>query len=61
MTTENTFCQPSSEWVHFSKSGKAEVAKGGGWTTLFMCSRYSGTLTPTAPTDIKLRETFAFF
>ena len=26
-----------------------------------LCPRYSGTLTPTAPTDVRLWETFTFF
>ena len=56
-----TLCQPSSEWVPFFELGKAKAAKGKGWIPpLILCPRYSGTLTPTAPTAIRLWKTFTF-
>ena len=42
--------------------GKAKAVKGQGWVPPFIsCAEDSGTLTPTAPTDIRLREIFTFF
>ena len=42
----------------FFELGKDKAAKGAGWAQL--CLRYSGTLTPTAPTAIRLWDTFTF-
>ena len=47
----------------FLELGKAKAAKGEGWAPPFimmLCPRYSGTLTPTAPTAIRLWNTFTF-
>ena len=46
----------------FFELGKDKAAKGEGWAPPFIsCApRYSGTLTPTAPTVIRLWETFTF-
>ena len=43
-----TVCQPSSEWVPFSNQGRKRQQK--------LCSRYSGFVTPTVPTAIRLWE-----
>ena len=47
----------------FFELGKDKAAKGEGWAPPFIsCApRYSGTLTPTAPTAIRLWDTFTFF
>ena len=46
----------------FFELGKDKAAKGEGWAPPFhqLCPRYSGTLTPTAPTAIRLWDTFTF-
>ena len=46
----------------FFELGKDKAAKGEGWGSAFhqLCPRYSGTLTPTAPTAIRLWDTFTF-
>ena len=54
---ENSPCQPSSKMGTFFELGKAKVAKGEGWAPPFI-SCAQDTLTPTAPTAIRLRETF---
>ena len=48
----------------FFELGKDKAAKGEGWAPPFIsCAQdtgYSGTLTPTAPTAIRLWDTFTF-
>ena len=44
----------------FFELGKAKAAKGEGSAFYQLCPRYSGTLTPTAPTAIRLLEIFTF-
>ena len=46
----------------FFELGKDKAAKGKGWAPPFIscAQRYGGTLTPTAPTAIRLWETFIF-
>ena len=53
---ENSLCQPSRKWVPFSNHGRIRQRKA----FHQLCPRYSGTLTPTAPTAIRLWETFTF-
>ena len=55
-----TLCQPSSKGVSFSNQGKDKADKKGGMGSAFhqLCSRYSGSLTPTAPMANKLWETY---
>ena len=55
---EHSPCQPSSEWVSFSKQGRLRQRKGSDFHQL--CPRYSGTPTPTAPTAFRLWEIFTF-
>ena len=59
---ENSLCQPSSKWVPYFELGKVKAAKRRGMRSAFhqLCPRYSGTLTPTVPTAIRLWETFTF-
>ena len=47
-------------FLYFSLYGGSE-RRGMGFAFHQLCPRYSGTLTPTAPTAIRLWETFTFF
>ena len=54
---ENSPCQRSSEWVPFSNEGRLRQRKkrdGLHLSARELCPRYSGTLTPTAPTATRL-------
>ena len=44
----------------FFELGKDKAAKGEGWAPPFISCAQCGTLTPTAPTAIRLWETFTF-
>ena len=58
---ENSLCQPSRKWVPFSNKGRiSSERRGMGSAFHQLCPRYSGTLAPTAPTAIKLWDTFTF-
>ena len=52
---ENSLCQSSSEWVPFSNWGRQRKERTG-LRLHQLCPRYSGTLTPTAPTAMRLWE-----
>ena len=59
--TTGKLCQPSSKWVPFSNKGRIKQRKemvGSAFHQMY--PRYSGTLIPTAPTAIRLWETFTF-
>ena len=59
---ENSLCPTSSEWVPFSNEERLrQQRRGMGSAYHQLCPRYSGTLTPTAPTAIMLWETFTLF
>ena len=54
-------CHPSSKWVPFSNKGRIRQRKERDGLRLHqLCPRYSGTLTSTAPTAIRLWETFTY-
>ena len=57
---ENSLPQPSSKWVPFMNQGRIrqQRVRDGLYYQLF--PRYCGTLIPTAPTAIRLWETFTF-
>ena len=58
---ENFLCQPSSEWVPFSNKRRIRQRnEKDGLRVHQLCPRYNGTLTPTAPTAIRLWETCIF-
>ena len=71
---ETRFCHPSDDWktlsVNSAENGyfsnqervnqRKDERKGMGSASHQLCPRYSGPLTPTAPTAIRLRETFNF-
>ena len=53
--------QPSCKWVPFSNwEGLGSKRRGMGSAFHQLCPRYSGTLTPTARSAIRLWETFTF-
>ena len=57
---ENSLCRPSSEWVPFFRMREESERRGMGSAFHQLCPRYSGTLTPTALTAIRLWKTFTF-
>ena len=58
---ENSLCQPSSKWVPFSNKGRIRQRnERDGLRLSSAVPRYSGTLTPTAPTANRLWEIFTF-
>ena len=59
--TGNSLCQRSSKWEAFLNSGMIRHRKKrDGLPFHQLCPRYSGTLTPTAPTAIRLWATFTY-
>ena len=49
-----------NEYLFLIREGYGSERRGMGSTFHQLCLRYSGTLTPTAPTAIRLWETFTF-
>ena len=59
--TANSLCQPSRKWVPFSNWGRIRQRKErDGLCLSSAVPKISKTLTPTAPTAIRLLETFTF-
>ena len=56
--TTGKLCQTSSRWVPFFELGTDKAAKGVGWAPPFISCAQD---TPTAPTAIRLWETFTHF
>ena len=59
---ENSVIPTVSGYLFRTREAKGEGwARGMGSAFHQLCPRYSGTLTPTAPTTIRLWETFTFY
>ena len=55
---EKSSCQPKSKWIPFPNYIIIKLRKER--DGLRLCPRYSGTLTSTSPTAIRLWETFTY-